>query len=190
VYDNKVYLADNNPEYYDGASGTWKNWITPPYTMNYDACMVVWRDSFIMLGYGKFQKFSLATQTWSIITANASAPTNLYNPGCAVLPNEEILVVGGVFSGQATYVYNVVSNTWRATANTINTQAATSLVYLNKRLFALGGSTNIAEEFNFSSYTWSSVPTPQIYNHQGYAGAMDVPADMFSSRPGGCKGIN
>jgi hypothetical protein len=84
--------------------------------------MFVWRDSFITLG-NSYQKFNLTTQLWSLIPT--SAPISLYNPGCLVLPNEEILVVGSVFYSNRTLIYNHVTNSWRNLPDTNTPQGYT-----------------------------------------------------------------
>jgi hypothetical protein len=86
--------------------------------------MFVWRDSFITLG-NSYQKFNLTTQLWSLIPT--SAPISLYNPGCLVLPNEEILVVGSVFYSNRTLIYNHVTNSWRNLPDTNTPQGYTFL---------------------------------------------------------------
>jgi len=80
--------------------------------------MVVWRDSFIMLGRDQYQKFNLTTQIWTSFTTNLPDPSGLYNPACMVLPSEEILVVGNGFNPKQTLLYNHVSNTWKTLPNT------------------------------------------------------------------------
>jgi hypothetical protein len=84
--------------------------------------MVAWRDSFIMLGLLKYQKFNLTTQQWTPITTNppvlAQPTPGLYNPACIVLPSEEILVVGSSYNPNQTLLYNHMTNTWRTLPNT------------------------------------------------------------------------
>jgi N-acetylneuraminic acid mutarotase len=181
-------MADTNAEFYDVNTNTWKRWPSAPYTLKY-ACTVVWRDSFYMFGNGGlYQKFNLTTQTWSVISYVTPGPRNLDHPGCAVLPNEEILVVGGLNSPSSTYVYNAIANTWRITANTTSPQGPTNLLYIGKHLYVLGGYSKFVEKFNFDTFTWSSFSSVQIWRGNGYAGAIEVPADLFSKQLGNCKG--
>jgi hypothetical protein len=84
----------------------------------------VWRDSFIFVGYYLYQKFNLTTQLWTQIST--SPPVPLYQPGCIVLPNEEILVVGSFFSPTMSLIYNHVTNTWRTVSNTNANQGNTN----------------------------------------------------------------
>ncbi len=147
-----MYIADGNPEVFDGALNSWRSWEPPIYTMTNEACIVVWRDSFIMLGAYRYQKFNLTTQQWSII--NTNAPTMLYKQGCLVLPSEDILVAGGVFNTRQSFLYNPEANTWRTLSNTNNDQGAASLIQLGKRIFILGGTTITTEELNLNTFTW------------------------------------
>ena len=84
--------------------------------------MVVWRDSFIMLGKDKYQKFNLTTQIWTSFSTNppvlAQPVPGLYNPACMVLPSEEILVVGNGLNRNQTLLYNHVTNNWRTLPTT------------------------------------------------------------------------
>jgi hypothetical protein len=54
-YKNKIYIADGQPEVFDIATGVWGTWPAPIYNMTFDQCMVQWKDSFIMLGYYRYQ---------------------------------------------------------------------------------------------------------------------------------------
>ncbi len=84
--------------------------------------MVVWRDSFIMLGRNQYQKFNLTTQIWTSFSTSppvlAQPVPGLYSPACMVLPSEEILVVGNRFNPNQTLVYNHVTNNWRTLPTT------------------------------------------------------------------------
>jgi hypothetical protein len=155
--------------------------------MTFDACTFVWRDSIIVLGYLRYQKYSFTTRTWSNLVT--SPPNVFYNPGCLVLPTDEVLVVGSVFTPRQALAYNPLTNTWRTLSNLNVNQGPVSLVQLGSRVFAVGGLNATAEEFNPTTSTWSIVPFPQKFAHQGYAGAMAVPANLFASGAGGCKGI-
>jgi hypothetical protein len=78
--------------------------------------MFVWRDSIMVLGRYNYEKFNLTTQHWTAIST--TPPADIYHPGCLVLPNEEILVVGGYFSPNQSFIYNHIANTWRTLSNT------------------------------------------------------------------------
>lgn len=188
IYNNKFYIIDTfNPEVYDGTTNTWSRWATPVHSLSFDACTVVWRDSLIVLGYLRYQKYSFTTQTWSNLVT--TPPNAFYNPGCLVLPTDEVLVVGSVFNLRQALKFNPMTNTWSTLPNLNVDQGAGSLVQLGSRIFVVGGNNNTAEEFNPTTSTWSTVPFKQKYVHQGYAAALAVPADLFASKPGGCNGI-
>ena len=156
--------------------------------MIYDACTFVWRDSIINLGYYRYQKYSFTTQTWSVLIT--SPPISFYNPGCLVLPTDEVLVVGSwVNSYRQALIYNPLTNAWRTLPNLNIDQGPADLVQLGSRIFVVGGLNSTAEEFNPTSNTWSIVPYPQKFVHGGFAGALAVPANLFANRTGGCNGI-
>jgi hypothetical protein len=134
-----------------------------------------------------FQTFNLTTQSWSVLTTNPPSP--LYKSACIVLPTSNILVVGGVFNVRQAMLYNPATNVWTALPNTNNDQGGASLVQLKQRVFVVGGLSTTAEEFNYFTNTWTNATALQAVTHQGYTGALEVPADMFSSRTGGCTGL-
>ncbi len=106
-----------------------------------------------------------------------------------VLPNSNILVVGGVFNVRQAMLFNPDTNVWTTLPNTSNNQGGASLIQLKQRVFVVGGLSRIAEEFNYNTKTWTNATALQAVPHAGYTGALEVPADMFASRPGGCTGI-
>ena len=102
------------------------------------ACILVWRDSFVLLGNDISQKFNLTTQKWSTLNTKfpnsqlskfiaSMAPVN--SPGCLVMPNEEVLVVGSgiVGSYRKAYAYNVQTNKWRSLSDMIHDQGMDNL---------------------------------------------------------------
>ncbi len=121
---------------------------------------------------------------------NTTPPRELFRPACIVLPTSNILVVGGLFDVRQSMLYNPATNVWTALPNTNNDQGMASLVQLNQRVFVLGGLSVTAEEFNYNTNTWTNAPALQAVSHQGYSAVLEVPANMFASRPGGCVGIN
>ena len=120
---------------------------------------------------------------------NTSPPNPLYNPGCLVLPTDEVLVGVSWYVPRQSLIYNPLTNTWRTLPNLNNDQGPANLVQLGSRFFVVGGINNTAEEFNPTANTWSIVPFPQKFVHRGFASTMAVPANTFANRPGGCKGI-
>jgi len=133
------------------------------------------------------QTFNLTTQTWSVL--NTSPPNPLYKSACIVLPTSNILVVGGVFNVRQAMLYNPATNVWTLLPSTNNDQGAAALVQLKQRVFVVGGSSATAEEFNYNTNTWKNASALQAVPHYGYSSALEVPADMFASRVGGCTGI-
>ncbi len=99
------------------------------------------------------------------------------------------MVVGGVFNVRQAMLYNPATNVWTALPNTKNDQGGASLVQLKQRVFVVGGLSATAEEFNYITNTWTNATALQAVTHQGYTGALEVSADMFSSRTGGCTGL-
>ena len=180
-------MDTSNPVVYNGATNAWTGMATPIYFMSLDSCTFVWRDSIFMLGYYRYQKYSFTSQSWSIL--NTSPPSPFYNPGCLVLPTDEVLVVGSVFNARQALMYNPLTNTWRTLPNLNVDQGPASLVQLGSRIFVVGGLNNTAEEYNPTANTWNMVPFKQKYVHQGYSSTLAVPADLFASWNGGCKGI-
>ena len=86
-------------------------------------------------------------------------------------------------------LYNPATNIWTSLPNTNNDQGSASLVQLKQRVFVVGGYSTMAEEFNYNTNTWTNATALQAVNHQGYTGALEVPADLFAARAGGCTGI-
>jgi UDP:flavonoid glycosyltransferase YjiC (YdhE family) len=165
---------------YDSSTNAWTPLPTPIYELTYDACTVVWRESFMMFGKNnQYQIFNLANQTWS--SFNSTPPISHNAFACTVLPNEEILLAGFGHS----LLYNVVSNTWTILPNTASDYGAAMLVQLGSRIFVMGGFSNHVEEFNICSKTWTNVGVDLLVSHGGYGAALAVPADIF----GGCQGI-
>ncbi len=54
-FQNKIYIADGQPEVFNIATGVWGTWPAPIYNMTTSQCMVQWKDSFIMFGSNKYQ---------------------------------------------------------------------------------------------------------------------------------------
>jgi hypothetical protein len=105
------------------------------------------------------------------------------------LPTNNILVVGGVFNARQAMLYNPANNFWTTLPSTNNDQGPAALVQLKQRVFVVGGLSTTAEEFNYNTNTWTNATALQFVSHQGYSSALEVPADMFASRTGGCTGI-
>jgi hypothetical protein len=117
---------------------------------------------------------------------------DIYLSGCALLPNDEILVVGSEGSPfkSSMALYNIQSNTWKTLSETPNPRDGTALVTLGKRVFAVDGHYgNIVEEFNFNTFTWIPVGAKLITHRQGHQGVISLNAELFQHLPGGCVGV-
>ena len=184
-----MYILDaDHSEVYDGATNTWSKWITPPINMAQDACTVVWKNFIIYLGYHRYEKFDLITQTWSVIYMTSEK--YFYLPSCFVLPTDEILVAGGnLLSEYRAELYNPETNSWRQLPNSPLELGMSSIVQLGKRVFVVGGLNTTVTEFNVNTETWSIVPAKQRFVNNYYATALEVPAELFANKPGGCRGL-
>ena len=93
VYDNKVYIPDpTNPEFYDPKNNTWNTWPAPGYALFGEACLVAFRDSFLLIDYFLIHKFNLTTNLWTAISFPGY--DLLLSTGCILLPTEEVLLAG------------------------------------------------------------------------------------------------
>ena len=142
-----------------------------------------------MIGFYESQRFNFTTRTWTSFTTYP--PFETYKSGCVVLSNEEVLFAGSsVESVSHAAAYNPLTNGWRYLPSLNSTQGPCSLVQLGSRFFAVGGQTTTAEEFDPNTNSWSTVTAPQMYLRYGLTESLAVPAELFASRPGGCRGIN
>ena len=86
-------------------------------------------------------------------------------------------------------LYNPATNIWTTFLNTSFDQGSASLVQLKQRVFVVGGYSTTAEEFNYNNNTWSNATAQGAFVHYAYSTALEVPAEMFANKPGGCSGI-
>ena len=199
VFQNKIYLHDPvNPEVFDPASQEWSGWPKSPSIFGDYPCSLTWRDSFILIGGYANRKavlqFNHTTQIWNKFDASAIS-MEVYHSGCAVLPNEEILVVGseGRLFTASVALYNVKENTWISLGNTTYARTLTSLLTLGNRVFAIGGLGSVVgsnvEEFIVKNNTWVEVGSKLILP-RAYHSTLSVPAYLFAHLKGSCKGVH
>jgi hypothetical protein len=196
IYNDKIYIKDDsNPEVFDPISNSWSSWLAPLKKTGDGACLVAQKDTFLLLGglsnQRGVQTFNHSSNTWQVLNST-NVPMDIYLSGCALLPNDEILVVGseGTPYQSSAALYNVQSNTWKALSETPNPRDGTALVTLGKRVFAVDGHYgNIVEEFNYNTFTWSPMEAKLITHRDGHQGVIPLPAEMFQHLPGGCVGV-
>ncbi len=195
TFNEKIYVTDDsNPEVFDPISNSWSSWLAPLNKTGEGPCLVAWMDSFILLGGSSnkrgIQTFNHSSNNWQILDST-NVPMDIYFSGCALLPSDEILVVGSEYSNQRpAALYNIRSNTWKKLSDTTTRRDGTSLVILGTRIFAIDGhGGNIVEEFNYNTSSWKPVGTNLITHRRGHQGVIPLPADMFQHLPGGCIGV-
>jgi hypothetical protein len=195
IFNGKIYIKDDtNPEVFDTVSRTWSNWKAPLNKTGTGSCLIVWKDTFILLGGMSYQRgvqaFNLSSNSWKVLDSS-SAPMDLFYSGCILLPTDEILVVGShnTFKSSAA-LYNIHSNIWKTLPATSNPRDATALVTLGKQVFAIDGhSGNIVEEFDYAKKTWRPVAPKLITHRGGHHGVISLPVELFQHLPGGCAGV-
>jgi hypothetical protein len=190
-----VYLSDSeNPEVFDPIDKSWSQWPLPLKISGNEQCSLTWKDSFLLIGGQNnrrgVQSFNHSTQIWTQLD-DSSAPLDVWGSGCAVLSNQNVLVLGsanGTFYN-STALYNVEENKWTSLENTNNIRFATSLVSLSNRVFAIGGLTDVVEEFNSEDNTWIPVDAKPMISRYFHS-TISVPAHLFAHMEGGCVGIH
>ena len=98
VHQGKIFLTHNNaPQIFDPVTKVWSTWAASLSTIPYTCC-VSWRNSIIKFGgpssTATVQAWSYnpATNDWTSL--NTTPPFYLYNSGCTVLPNDNVLLTG------------------------------------------------------------------------------------------------
>jgi hypothetical protein len=64
------------------------------------------------------------------------------------------------------------------------------VVKLGQRYFVMGGATQKVEEYSWVTKLFAPASADLLANHNGFAGVLELPADLLSSKPNGCGGIN
>ncbi len=143
IFAEKIFITDDlNPEVFDPASNSWSSWPKPISKTGDGPCLAAWMDTFILLGGFSnrrgVQTFNHSSNTWQVLDST-NVPMDMYLSGCALLPSDEILVVG---SEQASYesstaLYNIKANSWKELPGTTNAKQGASLVILGSRIFLM-----------------------------------------------------
>ncbi len=195
IFAEKIFITDDsNPEVFDPASNSWSSWPKPISKAGDGPCLVAWMDTFILLGGFSnrrgVQTFNHSSNTWQVLDST-NVPMDIYLSGCALLPSDEILVVGSEDSDQSSAaLYNIRANTWQKLPETTNAKQGASLVILGSRIFVMGDHfENVIEEFDYNTFTWSLVDAKLITHREGHQGVIALPAEMFQHLPGGCVGV-
>ena len=196
VHKHKIYIAGDiyYPEMFDPTTKEWSTWPKPNSPHGKHSCLLAWQDSLILLGgfnsSRTVEMFQVSSQTWKSL--DFSAPMEIFTSGCAVLPNEEILVLGSNNQAyrKSAFVYNVLENKWQQVEDSFYDRALTALIVLGSRVFAVGGYDNdeIVEEFIYSTRSWVTLDTTVLVGRQFHS-MISVPAELFAHLPGGCTGI-
>ena len=196
AHQNKIYITDYvNPEVFDPVSKEWSTWPVPSVTHGTQSCLLSWQESLILLGGYTVQRvveiFNMSSQNWEVL--DSSAPHNIYGTGCAVLQNDEVLLLGSIVAEDFTdsVIYNVLENKWTQVGHSAFRRSGSALVVLGSRTFAIGGASNptAVEEFIYSSKSWITVEAAPIVPRYSFS-MIAVPSELFAHLPGGCEGIN
>ena len=194
--DGKIYIAGNDfgtaEEVFDPATNVWSSWPKPSTYHGIYSCLLAWKDSLVLLG-GQWasktvEMFNTSSHTWLSLSSNA--PIDIYATGCAVLPNEEIIVVASYDNLKSAFIYNVLEDKWRQVEDSLYDRSWSALVVLGSRVFAVGGfgDPQVVEEFIYSTESWKSVDARTLVERMEHS-MISVPAELFAHLPGGCSGV-
>ena len=195
AHENKIYMVGpSHQELFDPIANEWSLWPNPTESLGDYSCLLSWQDSLILLGGSTtplvVERFQVSSQEWTTLDTNA--PIEIYASGCAVLPNEEIMVLGSVHGADKheTYIYNVELNEWRHVGRSFYDRTLTALVVLGSRVFAVGGleDDQIVEEYIFAANQWVTLEAKALVGRQKHV-MISVPAELFAHLPGGCEGV-
>ena len=136
------------------------------------------------------ERFQVSSQTW--ITLDSDAPFDINESGCAVLPTEEILIVGSLIGSyrKSAFIYNVLENEWLQVEDSFYDRRGSALVVVGSRVFAVGGDGNATAvvEFIYSTKSWVSVDATVLVG-RSFHSMISIPAELFAHLPGGCTGV-
>ena len=175
-------------------SKLWLTWPSPSASAG--ACVVTWKDSFIIFGgqgdYTGVQMYNHTTQSTKTLQTSL-APMQIYSTGCTIMPNERVLIVGsgnqvtGAFNKLA--IYSISTNTWPY-SGTLPFDCGFSKVFvLGKRVFFICTSIKAVMEFHYGNNTFTSTANSLQVIRDNSPGVVTVPARLFSRLPGGCKAV-
>ena len=199
VYKNKIYFGGfSNSEVFDPVNNLWSQWPSSSASYGFPECLLTWHDTFLLFGgepaeeQKRVQSFNHLTQLWTELD-RSSEPMNIFMSGCEVLPNHNVLIVGGSNPYQKSAVlYNVKENKWISVQDTQFYRQGTTLVKLSNRVFAIGGidsGTETIEEFVFADNTWVEINVKLIIPREAFHSSLAVPAYLFAHMDGDCEGI-
>ena len=197
VYKGKIYLsvadsATPQAEVFDPVTLTWTpSWPISP-DVSYLGCLVQWEDSFIRFGGDgnkhEILQYNITLQTWTSL--NSTMPRNIYNSGCAVMPNKQILLMGSLPGYYNYTVYDVPTNSWPIFSHQNYITYESSVLVLSDRVFILvAAGEDVVQEYLYKNDIFSQLPIKLITQRTRYPGVLSVPAKLFSHLPGGCIGI-
>jgi len=154
--------------------------------------MVIWNDAFIYFGgqpnYDTVLKYSGGTNNWTTL----SSLSDMKEPSCVVLPNQNVLVAGSTRNSfcKRYAEFNVLGNTWLNKAVGITPHYKSVALLLGQRVFTIAGYyVNDIEEYHYNNNTVSTKPFQLLTVRSGTPSAIALPANLFSHLPGGCLGV-
>ena len=197
VHNRKIYLTDySKPEVFDPSSKLWSTWPVAPTDESF-SCYVSWKNYIIKFGGYSYAsalqvwRFDPTTNNWLIL--NTTPPFYLYNSGCTVLPNENVLVTGCELSPncyKSIAEYNVTANTWPSVINGSEILYNSISMVLGKRAFIIpSSSSKLVQEYFFENKTVVKISEPFISYVSSTSPSIAIPADWFIKFPGMCIGI-
>jgi hypothetical protein len=157
--------------------------------------MVGWKESIILLGGNIIlrvvQIFNITEQTWTVMDSS-QVPMDLWWSSSLKLYNGNIFIVGSnvIDSHYSAAFYNPNDNSWTELEKTTTNHFGTRLVQLGGKIFAIEGvSSDLTEEFELETSTWTPVDFKLQVRRGGYHSLLALPARLFSHLPGGCQGV-
>ena len=208
-HQGKLYQYDpDQPHVFDPVQKTFTSWALPPLPTGsgkaYYNCYVSWNNSILRLGadgdtiYRKqVYSYNPATNSWSNGPISSSAPFEIFQTGCVVLPNGNVLVAGTSKTNWPNQPnnfaeYNVTANTWSPLMHgNSNSDYLNSLpLVLGSRVFVFPNQKNKpVDEYVYANSTMVATPYSYPVDSGTIPSATVVPASWFSHLPGGCMGV-
>ena len=130
-------------------------------------------------------------QTWTV-KDSSQVPMDLHWSSSLTLFNENVFIVGSDRSGSfySAAFYKPSDNSWAILQETTTSHRGTRLVQLGSKIFAIDGvSSDLVEEFELETSTWTPVDVKLQVTRGGYHSLLSLPAKLFSHLPGGCQGV-
>ena len=201
AYQGRVYLF-NDPDLgqlYDPVSNIWSTWPLPLIQAGSSPCMLIWRDSVLLLGGSLnlkgVQMFNFTTQNWSVYP-NTNELIGMVRSSCLVLEDDAILIVGTDISpNNFSALYNPITNSWSSiswpswssSSFLLGNSYGTRLTKLGNRTFAIAS--KVVSEFFLSNQTWLQMEINLINYAGGHQSVLDLSAEIFDFLPDGCEGV-